>query len=70
MGFPFDKRGRVVHDYITGQPYFSIEAIKDGYRDGIMVHPDNYDPDDPLDTDYYTPPPGEGSVDDDITDLE
>ncbi len=64
------KRGRVVHDYITGQTYLSTEAVPDGFRDGIMVHPDNYDPPDPLDTNSYTPPPTEGIVDDEIIDVE
>lgn len=68
--FPTDRRGRVVHDYITGQPYLSDEAVEDGYREGVMVHPDNYDPPDPLDTDTYTPPPGEGVIDDTVTDVE
>jgi hypothetical protein len=68
--FPLDRRARVVKDYITGQTYLSDEAVPDGYRDGIMVHPDNYDPPDPLDTDSYTPPPGEGVVDDDVIDVE
>jgi hypothetical protein len=69
-GFDTRERGRVVHDYITGQTYLSTEAVPDGYRDGIMVHPDNYDPPDPLDTNSYTPPPNEGVVDDDIIDVE
>lgn len=70
MGVKLDQRGRAVHDYITGQPYMSNRAVPDGFRDGIMVHPDNWDPDDPLDTDPFTPPPGEGVVDDEITDIE
>ena len=48
----------------------SQEATEDGYLDGIMVHPDNFDPADPLDTDPFTPPPGEGVVDDNLIDLE
>lgn len=70
MDQPMGIRGRAVHCYITGQPYMSHEAVEDGYRDGIKVHPDNYDPADPLDTDYFTPPPGEGVVDDEIPDVE
>jgi hypothetical protein len=70
MGAKMEVRGRAVHDYITGQPYMSNEAVEDGYRDGILVHPDNFDPADPLDTDPFTPPPGEGVVDDNIVDLE
>jgi len=69
-GAQMDLRGRAVHDYITGQPYMSTSAVEDGYREGVMVHPDNYDPADPLDTDFFTPPPGEGVTDDDITNLE
>ncbi len=68
--FPLDRRARVVHDYITGQPYLSDEAVEDGFREGIMVHPDNYDPPDPLDTEIYTPPPGEGVIDDLVIDTE
>ncbi len=70
IGAPMRQRGRVVHDYITGQPYMSNEAVPDGYRDGIMVHPDNFDPTDPNDTDFFTPPPGEGVVDDEVDNLE
>lgn len=70
MGAPLDVRGRAVHDYKTGQPYMSNEAVADGFLDGIMVHPDNFDPEDPLDTDPFTPPPGEGVVDDELTDIE
>lgn len=70
MNEDINKRSRAVHCYITGQPYMSHEAIEDGWRDGIMVHPDNSDPADPLDTDYFTPPPGEGVVDDEIPDVE
>ena len=65
-----DVRGRAVHDYKSGQPMMSQEATEDGYLDGIMVHPDNFDPADPLDTDPFTPPPGEGVVDDNLIDLE
>jgi hypothetical protein len=70
MDAKVDVRGRAVHDFITGQPFMSNEAVEDGYRDGILVHPDNYDPADPLDDDPFTPPPGEGVVDDNIVDLE
>jgi hypothetical protein len=70
IGAKMDVRGRAVHDYKTGQPMMSQEAVEDGYLDGILVHPDNYDPADPLDTDPFTPPPGEGVVDDNIIDLE
>ncbi len=65
-----NRRGRVVHDYITGAPYMSDEAVQDGFRDGIMIHPDNWDPDDPKDRDPWVPPPGEGVVEDEIVDLE
>jgi hypothetical protein len=70
MDARMDVRGRAVHDYKTGQPMMSHEAIEDGYLDGILVHPDNYDPSDPLDDDPFTPPPGEGVVDDNVVDLE
>ena len=70
MGAKMGQRGRAVHGYITGQPYHSNEAVADGFRDGIMVHPDNWDPADPLDTDPFTPPPGESVVDDEVTDIE
>jgi hypothetical protein len=70
MSQPMDVHARAVHCYITGQPYMSHTAVQDDYRDGIMVHPDNYDPADPLDTDYFTPPPGEGVVEDEIPDVE
>lgn len=69
MGMP-KRRGRVVHDYITGQPYMSNIAVQDGYRDNVMVHPDNFDPSDPLEDSPFTPPPGEGITDDEIVDLE
>jgi hypothetical protein len=70
VGMPLDRRARVVHDYVTGQTYLSDEAVPDGFRDGIMVHPDNFDPDDPRDTHPFTPPPGEGVVDDEVTDVD
>jgi hypothetical protein len=70
MGAQMDLRGRAVHDHITGQPYMSTKAVADGYRDGIMVHPDNFDPADPLEENPWTPPPGEGEVDDELTDVE
>ena len=69
-GMPHDRRARVVHDYITNQTYMSDEAVADGYRHGIMVHPDNFDPVDPIEDNPFTPPPNEGVVDDDIIDPE
>ena len=70
MGMPMRARGRVVHDYVSGQPYMSDEAVADGFRGGIMVHPDSFDPSDPTEDAPFTPPPGEGVVDDDVNDLE
>ena len=70
MGMPMKRRGRVVHDFITGQPYMSDTAVRDGFRDNVMVHPDNFDPSDPLEESPFTPPPGEGVVDDEVDDLE
>jgi len=70
FGLPLRDRGRATHCYITGEPYFSTTAVQDGYRDNVLVHSDNYDPADSLDTDFFTPPPGEGVVDDEITDVE
>jgi hypothetical protein len=67
---PHDRRARVVHDYITGLSYLSDEAVPDGFRHGIMVHPDQWDPVDPLEDNPFTPPPGEGVVDDEIIDVE
>ena len=67
VGAP-NRRARVVHDYITGLPYMSDEAVSDGFREGIMVHPDSFDPADPLDTDYFVPRPSEGLVEDEIPD--
>ena len=70
IGDPLDRRARSVHDYITGQTYLSDEAVADGYRHGIMVHPDNFDPVDPIEDDPFTPPPNEGVTDDEVIDLE
>jgi hypothetical protein len=70
MSQPMDVHARAVHCYITGQPYMGHIAVRDDWRPNVMVHPDNYDPADPLDTDYFTPPPGEGVVDDEIPDVE
>ncbi len=70
MGMPPRARGRVVHDFVTGRPYMSDQAVADGYRDGIMVHPDSFDPSDPTEDAPFTPPPSEGVVDDDVSDLE
>ena len=70
IGAPMRARGRVVHDFITGQPYMSDIAVRDGFRDNVMVHPDNFDPSDPLEESPFTPPPGEGVVDDEVDNLE
>ncbi len=70
MGMPMRRRARVVHDFISGQPYMSNTAVRDGFRDNVMVHPDNFDPSDPLEESPFTPPPGEGVVDDEVDNLE
>lgn len=67
---PHNRRARSVHDYKTGEMYLSDEAVPDGYLHGIMVHPNNFDPVDPLEDDPYTPPPDEGVVEDEIINLE
>jgi hypothetical protein len=66
------RRARVVHSYKSGFPYLSDEAAPDGYTDGIMMHPDDFDPIDPVDQGRgdYVPSPDESVVDDEITDLE
>lgn len=66
------RRTRVVHSYKSGFPYLADEAVPDGFTDGIMMHPDDYDPEDPVDQGRgdYVPSPGEGVVDDEVTDLE
>jgi len=66
------RRARAVHSYKSGFPYLSDEAIPDGHTDGIMVHPDDYDPIDPVAEGRgdYIPSPSEGVVDDEVTDLE
>jgi hypothetical protein len=70
MGEELRQRARAVHCYITGQPYMSHLAVEDGFRDHVMVHRDNRDPADPLDTDYFVPPPSEGVVNDEIDNIE
>jgi hypothetical protein len=66
------RRARAVHSYKSGFPYLSDEAVPDGYTEGIMMHPDDYDPIDPVDQGRgdYVPSPDESVVDDEITDLE
>ena len=62
------RRTRAVHDYTMGYPALSDEFVQDGYLEGIMVHRDSWDPEDPDPT--YNPSPMEGVVDDEIVDLE
>jgi hypothetical protein len=66
------RRARVVHSYKSGFPYLSDEAIPDGFTDGIMMHPDDFDPIDPVAQGRgdYVPSPLEGVVDDEVVDLE
>jgi hypothetical protein len=62
------RRGRAVHDFKSGLPYLTDEAVADGFLEGVMVHPDSYDPKDPDPT--YVPPSGEGTADDEVSNLE
>lgn len=62
------RRARAVHDFKSGLPYMTDEAVPDGYLEGVMVHPDSWDPIDPDPT--YVPPPGEGLADDEVSSLE
>ncbi len=70
MGLDVRRRARVVHDYITGTPYLSDEAIADPWRDGVMVNSANSDPDEIRKHHSYVPPLTEGVVDDDIPKVE
>jgi hypothetical protein len=65
-------KSRAVHSYKSGFPYLSNQAIPDGFTEGIMMHPDDYDPIDPVAQGHgdYVPSPKETEVDDDVTDLE
>jgi hypothetical protein len=58
------RRARVRHDPKDGLPYLSDEYVRDGYVEGMMVHPDNWDPVDPPDP--HTPP-NEGVIRDEVT---
>lgn len=66
------RRTRAVHSYKSGFPYLADEAVPDGFTDGIMMHPDDYDDEDPVDQGRgdYVQSPSEGVVDDEVTDLE
>ena len=66
------RKSRAVHSYKSGFPYLSDEAAPDGFTDGIMMHPDDYDPIDPVAQGHgdYVPAPNESVVDDEVTDLE
>ncbi len=74
MGLDIARRARVVHDYISGTPYLSDEAVTNPWTGGaagnIPVHPSSADPEEQRRHHPYTPPPGEGVVDDDIPDVE
>jgi len=65
IGAPMRKRCRVRHDPKSGFPGLSDEFVKDGYREGMMVLPDSWDPEDRTGQDFY-PPPNEGVVDDEV----
>ena len=66
------RKARAVHSYKSGFPYLSDEAVPDGFTDGIMMHPDDYDPIDPVAQGRgdYVPSASESVVDDEVTDLE
>ena len=70
IGLDINRRARVVHDYVSGFPYLSDEAIADPWRDGIMVHYSSADPDEKRKHYPYVPPPQEGAVEDDIPKVE
>lgn len=65
---PGRTRTRAVHDYKTGEPYWSHEAVRDGYRENTRLHPWNWDPQDPGVT--GVPNPNERRVEDEIDSLE
>jgi hypothetical protein len=65
QGLPLRRRARVRHDPKSGFPGLSDEFIKDGYREGMMVLPESWDPEDRTGQDFY-PPPSEGVVDDEV----
>jgi hypothetical protein len=65
IGVPMRKRTRVRHDPKSGFPGLTDEFIKDGYREGMMVLPESWDPEDRTNMDFF-PPPSEGVVDDEV----
>jgi hypothetical protein len=65
IGLPMRRRARVRHDPKSGFPGLSDEFIPDGYREGLMVLPDSWDPEDRTNMDFF-PPPSEGVVDDEV----
>lgn len=60
-------RARAVRDGRYGMPALSTELIRDGDNPGLFVRPFDWDPEDKEAT--YRPRPGEGSIDDEISDL-
>lgn len=63
--FPLARRARVVHDFVGGFPYLSDEAVADGFREGVMLHPRSFDPKDR--PSEFVPPPGEGVTNDEVS---
>lgn len=54
---------RAAHSGRTGAPLWSVEAVEDGYLEGVWVDPGDYDPDDEGDHDNYRPSPWESTHD-------
>lgn len=65
---PGRTRTRAVHDFKTGEPYWSHTAVEDGYLENTRLHAANWDPKDPGVT--FVPNPNERRVDDEIGRLE
>ena len=63
--FLLNRKARVRHDPKSGFPGLSDEFIDDGYREGMKVLPESWDPEDRTGQDFF-PPPSEGVVDDEV----
>lgn len=66
LGMPTNRRARVRRDAISGLPFMTDEAVESGYRKGLWVRPQSWDPPDPFEDRKFYPPPNESVPDDEV----